>query len=147
MLGLRNMRLSPASMSCVCNHTQPMPETVLFKYLVEIVLGLFVLHANRILHRDIKPANVFVGANDTIKLGDLGVAKLLSGEAQAKTSIGTPNVRRTPHACGTSPRQRTCQSLQTSSAVCFRKFMQCIPSSRLRQSFAAYWYRGSVALT
>jgi NIMA (never in mitosis gene a)-related kinase len=71
-----------------------MPEAVLLKYLVEITLGLFVLHANRILHRDIKPANVFVGANDTIKLGDLGVAKLLSGEAQAKTSIGTPNVRR-----------------------------------------------------
>ena len=68
---------------------------VLFKYLAEIALGLFVLHANRVLHRDIKPANVFVGVNDTIKLGDLGVAKLLSGDAQAKTSIGTPNVR--PH--------------------------------------------------
>ena len=72
---------------------QPFPEVVLFKYLVEIALGLFVLHANRVLHRDIKPANIFVGANDTIKLGDLGVAKLLSGDAQAKTSIGTPNVR------------------------------------------------------
>ena len=51
-----------------CTSLQAFPETVIWKYFVEICLGLFVLHSNRILHRDIKAANLFVGENDTIKV-------------------------------------------------------------------------------
>ena len=47
---------------------QAFPEAVIWKYFVEICLGLFVLHSNRILHRDIKAANLFVGENDTVKV-------------------------------------------------------------------------------
>lgn len=55
----------------------------------EICLGLYVLHTNKILHRDIKAANVFVGENDRIMLGDLGIAKLAKTEGlAAKTQIG-----------------------------------------------------------
>ena len=55
----------------------------------EVCLGLYVLHTNKILHRDIKAANIFVGENDRIMLGDLGIAKLAKTEGlAAKTQIG-----------------------------------------------------------
>ena len=36
------------------------------------------IHSKKILHRDIKAMNVFLDANDHIKIGDLGVAKVLN---------------------------------------------------------------------
>lgn len=41
--------------------------------------GLQALHANNIIHRDFKPANMFLCQHDVLKIGDLGVAKALTG--------------------------------------------------------------------
>ena len=41
-------------------------------------LGIQYLHQNRILHRDIKTINMFLAKDDMIKIGDLGVAKMLN---------------------------------------------------------------------
>jgi len=41
-----------------------------FRSLVEAVAGL---HKENLVHRDIKPANVFLGADDTLVLGDFGL--------------------------------------------------------------------------
>lgn len=42
-------------------------------------------------YRDLKSANVFLSSKNIIKIGDLGVAKLLAAtRAMAKTQIGTP---------------------------------------------------------
>ena len=44
------------------------------------------MHENRILHRDIKPDNIFLGSEGNIKIGDFGIAKVLSATlAKAKT--------------------------------------------------------------
>jgi len=66
-------------------------EDVVWKYLIQVGLGLQWLHANRILHRDIKSLNVFLTATDDARLGDLGVARVLSeSTCFASTLIGTP---------------------------------------------------------
>ncbi|KNC49897.1 NEK protein kinase [Thecamonas trahens ATCC 50062] len=64
-------------------------EDRIWSYFLQICYALRVLHQNKVLHRDIKSPNVFLGENGTIKLGDLGVAKLLKS-AMAHTQIGTP---------------------------------------------------------
>ncbi|KAL3666028.1 hypothetical protein V7S43_008821 [Phytophthora oleae] len=58
---------------------------------VQVCLALKHLHDRKILHRDIKPANIFLTKSGVVKLGDLGVATVLSHTlACAQTSIGTP---------------------------------------------------------
>ena len=48
-------------------------------------------HDRNILHRDLKSANIFLNKNGIVKLGDFGVAKVLSSTMSvANTQIGTP---------------------------------------------------------
>lgn len=53
-------------------------EAKIWKFFIEMCLGLMYLHSNKILHRDIKTINMFLTKEDKVKIGDLGVAKLLN---------------------------------------------------------------------
>lgn len=60
------------------------------------------------MHRDIKSANIFLDANDDIKIGDLGVAKVLgTGQAFARTIVGTPYYL-SPELCEEKPYNGMC---------------------------------------
>ena len=52
-------------------------EAKIWKFFIEMSIGMKYLHSNKILHRDIKTINMFLGKDDKIKIGDLGVAKTL----------------------------------------------------------------------
>lgn len=73
-------------------------ENVIWNISLQIILGLFYLHKKHILHRDLKTANVFLmkdssNPNYLVKIGDLGVAKLMdTSTALANTIVGTPYV-------------------------------------------------------
>jgi len=54
-------------------------------------LGMKHVHDRKIIHRDIKSQNVFVMRDNTIRMGDFGIARVLSNTREkAKTVIGTP---------------------------------------------------------
>ena len=54
-------------------------------------VGLEYLHKNKVLHRDIKTLNMFLSKDEDIRIGDLGVAKVLEDTTNfAHTMVGTP---------------------------------------------------------
>jgi len=78
-------------------------ERTIWKFLIQIGLGLRWLHCNRILHRDIKTLNVFLTSADHVRLGDLGVARVMSQNTQfADTFVGTPYYL-SPELCEEKP--------------------------------------------
>ncbi|KAF6100365.1 NIMA related kinase 4 [Phyllostomus discolor] len=70
---------------------QLLPETQVVEWFVQIAMALQYLHEKHILHRDLKTQNVFLTRTNIIKVGDLGIARVLENHCDmASTLIGTP---------------------------------------------------------
>lgn len=69
----------------------PYTEDQIIDWFVQITLALKHVHDRKILHRDLKTQNIFLLRDGAVKLGDFGVAKVLTNTMElARTSIGTP---------------------------------------------------------
>lgn len=70
---------------------QLLPESRVVEWFVQIAMALQYLHEKHILHRDLKTQNVFLTRTNIIKVGDLGIARVLEHQGDmASTLIGTP---------------------------------------------------------
>ncbi|BFZ08682.1 hypothetical protein BsWGS_11721 [Bradybaena similaris] len=69
----------------------PLEERQVVEWFVQIAMALQYMHERNILHRDLKTQNIFLTKSKIIKVGDLGIARILeSSSAMATTLIGTP---------------------------------------------------------
>eukprot|EP01147_Barroeca_monosierra_P005698 gene5698-7251_t len=66
------------------------PEIDILFYTWQLLNGLSYVHECGILHRDLKSENVFLTATNILKLGDFGIAKVLSDASQVQSVVGTP---------------------------------------------------------
>ncbi|XP_001641753.3 serine/threonine-protein kinase Nek4 [Nematostella vectensis] len=69
----------------------PLDENQIVEWFVQIAMALQYMHEKHILHRDLKTQNIFLTKSKIIKVGDLGIARVLeSSSDMATTLIGTP---------------------------------------------------------
>ena len=66
-------------------------EDQVLNYFTQICLAIKHCHDRKILHRDLKSQNIFLTKKNIVKLGDFGIARVLSNtRSKAKTVVGTP---------------------------------------------------------
>lgn len=78
-------------------------EKEIVNWMIQIATSLEFIHIRRVIHRDIKTQNLFLTGNNTVKLGDFGISKVLESTTQvAMTVVGTPYYM-APEACQSAP--------------------------------------------
>ena len=75
-------------------HGGRLPERMAMGILRDAARGLGAIHAVGLIHRDIKPANLFIAADGSAKLGDLGLVRNATSSGKYPTlagiAVGTP---------------------------------------------------------
>ncbi len=59
-------------------------EKQLLDWLSQLCVALHYIHSKNILHRNIKPSNIFLMKEGYVKLGDFGMAKIISNNGELK---------------------------------------------------------------
>jgi len=66
-------------------------EDEILNWFIQIAISLEYIHGRKVIHRDIKTSNIFLTGNNTVKLGDFGISRVLeSTNEAAMTVVGTP---------------------------------------------------------
>ena len=61
--------------------------------------GLEYAHSRDVFHQDIKPENILLKKDGSIKIGDLGISKVLvSADGQTQTQIAGTKYYKSPEA-------------------------------------------------
>lgn len=70
----------------------PLPVEKAVVWVLQAARGLHYAHQQRVVHRDIKPANLLIDSSGTVKILDMGLARLDSGGAEQDELTGTGQV-------------------------------------------------------
>lgn len=92
-----------ARIEAVRKQRQSFPEDQVQRWMTQALMALKHMHDKHVLHRDLKTSNFFLAKDDTIRIGDFGIAKVLRNtNACARTQIGTPYYL-SPEVCREKP--------------------------------------------
>ena len=77
-------------LAVVVGQQGPLPPAAAMNYVLQAARGLAFAHSKGIIHRDIKPNNLLLDQDGTVKVLDMGLARidLASGGGQELTNTG-----------------------------------------------------------
>ncbi len=67
----------------------PLPLDLLAHIVPQICVAIGYAHNRHVIHRDIKPSNILLTEDNTVKVTDFGIAKILGVSAKTKTGVAT----------------------------------------------------------
>merc|ERR1719245_764092 len=76
----QKFELCQKSLMDVSEEKHDLPESLIWSYLVDLLLAVEHLHDHGLIHMDIKPENIFLGREGICKLGDFGLVIDLAKE-------------------------------------------------------------------
>lgn len=70
------MELVPDNLAARIERVGRVAPLIALRWTFEVLLALDAAHRSGVVHRDVRPANVLLGADDTARLADFGIARL-----------------------------------------------------------------------
>jgi serine/threonine protein kinase len=66
----------------------PLPASDAARFMMDILDALQFAHERGVIHRDVKPANIFIGEDGKGRLGDFGIARIVTPDQAQRTQAG-----------------------------------------------------------
>ena len=66
------------------DHSKLMPEPLVWRLLIHIILGVEHMHYKNYIHRDLKTLNIFLTKDNIARVGDLGLSMKIENKVQEK---------------------------------------------------------------
>jgi eukaryotic-like serine/threonine-protein kinase len=79
------------SLQAMLDERGPLPWAEVLPWMGQVADGLHAAHQKSIIHRDVKPDNLMLAQDGTVKVTDLGLARMVSKEAATTRVMGTPH--------------------------------------------------------
>ena len=73
------------------NENKKIDKSIIYNFIIDLCLGLKVIHNSNLIHRDLKPENIFIDKYNKVKIGDFGISIKLENTRYAKSQVGTFN--------------------------------------------------------
>ena len=76
-----------ADLAAIVKKSGPLPVAQTVSYILQAAKGLEYAHKKGVIHRDIKPSNLLLDPDGTVKIFDMGLARLSGGDAAAQAEL------------------------------------------------------------
>ncbi len=83
--------LEGRTLDAILEERGPLPASEAVPIILQAAEGLGAAHAKNVIHRDVKPDNLMVLPDGTVRITDIGLARVVQGAMKTTRVMGTPH--------------------------------------------------------